>query len=117
MGAHFRLPLHQNVQWDDLRPLLPRNSTVLVADSEGSDSVSYNTILPTDARKLNHVVLVIGGETEGLSGHAYSLLEEFDDCRRVHVPLARGVDSLNVAAAFSVIVFHVASVLGVKESD
>ncbi|XP_064619747.1 rRNA methyltransferase 3, mitochondrial-like [Lineus longissimus] len=51
------------------------------------------------------VVLVIGGETEGLSAGAYELAyKKFG--HKLHVPMCNGTDSLNSAVASSIILFE-----------
>jgi len=62
-------------------------------------SVDYTTNCP--------VVVVIGGETEGLSVGAYNL------CKNRHgmaikIPMLTGMDSLNSAIAGGVIIFEIA---------
>ncbi|XP_014664011.1 PREDICTED: rRNA methyltransferase 3A, mitochondrial-like [Priapulus caudatus] len=51
------------------------------------------------------LVLVVGGETQGLSAAAVKLARDCDGFR-VYVPMSRGVDSLNAATAMAVIAFE-----------
>lgn len=51
------------------------------------------------------IILVVGGETEGLSLHAKKLA--FDNCGEIiSIPMAPGVDSLNSTIAGSIILFE-----------
>ena len=52
------------------------------------------------------LVLVIGGETHGVSERARKFAHEHLG-ERVHVPLANSMDSLNVVSAASVILFEI----------
>ncbi|XP_018406217.1 PREDICTED: rRNA methyltransferase 3, mitochondrial [Cyphomyrmex costatus] len=51
------------------------------------------------------VVLVIGGETEGVSLESCKLLHS-RNCIRVNIPLTNGVDSLNVGVAVGIVTFE-----------
>ncbi|XP_011869945.1 PREDICTED: rRNA methyltransferase 3, mitochondrial [Vollenhovia emeryi] len=51
------------------------------------------------------VVLVIGGETEGVSLESCKLLRA-RNCTRVNIPLTNGVDSLNVGVAVGIVTFE-----------
>lgn len=50
-------------------------------------------------------VLVVGGETEGVSLESCKLLRA-RNCIRVHVPLTNDIDSLNVGVAVGIITFE-----------
>lgn len=51
------------------------------------------------------MVLVIGGETEGISLQSCKLLRE-RNCTRINIPLTNGVDSLNVGVAAGIVTFE-----------
>ncbi|KAL6261269.1 hypothetical protein P5V15_008791 [Pogonomyrmex californicus] len=51
------------------------------------------------------MVIVIGGETEGVSLESCKLLSA-RNCIRVNIPLTNGVDSLNVSVALGIITFE-----------
>lgn len=61
------------------------------------------------------VVVVVGGETEGVSGEAYRLAHLLGGSR-LHIPLRNNVNSLNVISATSVIMFKVQQALLEMES-
>ncbi|XP_070571729.1 rRNA methyltransferase 3, mitochondrial-like [Ptychodera flava] len=52
-----------------------------------------------------NAAIVIGGESHGLSKEAVQLSDESYGCK-VHIPMTRGMDSLNAAMATSIIVFE-----------
>ena len=56
------------------------------------------------------VVVVVGGETEGVSGEAYRLCHHLGGSR-LHIPLRNNVNSLNVISATSVIMFKIQQAL------
>lgn len=95
MGAHFRLPLEMRASW----PAIARrvvSMQVWVADAGGDllyDRVDWNR--PS--------VLIVGGETEGLSPEAVHLARG-----RLIIPMRNRVDSLNAAMAASVVLFEAA---------
>jgi len=65
---------------------------------------------------LDEVVVVVGGETEGVSSPAYLYCHQHRGVR-LHVPLRNGVDSLNVISAASMVLFKVQEVLARREED
>lgn len=54
----------------------------------------------------SQVVLIIGGETEGLSSRCFDLVSERKGVR-VNIPLDNDIDSLNTGVAIGVIAFEV----------
>ncbi|XP_070157388.1 rRNA methyltransferase 3, mitochondrial [Polyergus mexicanus] len=62
------------------------------------------------------VVLVIGGETEGVSLESCKLLHA-RNCVRVNVPLTNGVDSLNVGVAVGIVTFEMKRQFVTKNID
>ena len=157
-GAHFRLHLISNVNWELVGNYLSQDSRVYLADNNaGSDSSpapsrhdmekiasvdasgtythvdeetyeSYNvdpsyldeaTVklfskapLPThwysdvDYTHGGEVVIVVGGETEGLGAPSRKLAFERNG-DRINIPMTFGVESLNSGVAASVILFEV----------
>ena len=61
------------------------------------------------------IVIIIGGETEGVSGRAKKLVHNRLG-ERIFVPLLNDMDSLNVACATSVILFEIRKHLKLAES-
>lgn len=93
MGAHFRLPIRDGMEWDKVTALL-QNLTVRLADASGTlayDEADWS--LPT--------VLIVGGEAGGAGTAATQRADEV-----VAIPMANAVESLNAAVAGSVILFE-----------
>ena len=93
MGAVFSLPWTRLESWDTALPTLSAADFTTVALTLAPDSVPVEDAV----RGLDKVALVLGGEGHGLSRH----WEESAD-RRATIPMAAGIDSLNVAAATAV---------------
>ena len=95
MGAHFRLPLQARIGW----PEIAQRATgmqIWAADPRGDkpyDQVNWN----------RRCVLIIGGETAGLSSEAICLATG-----RLGIPMCNQVDSLNAAMAATVVLFEAA---------
>lgn len=62
------------------------------------------------------IVLIISGETEGVSLESYRLLKE-KDCVRVNVPLTNGVDSLNVGVALGIVTYEMKRQFIIRKID
>lgn len=134
MGAHFRLPVFSNLDWDDISNHLPTDVTIHVADNynpafaakpkpENGSSDEYTEsdsdeesddelLLPCVTHKMyyegwaqKNSAVVIGGETHGLSMEALQLAEKTGG-RRLFMPMAAGVQSLNSAMAASILLFE-----------
>jgi TrmH family RNA methyltransferase len=101
MGASFRLPSvlaapDELVAWTRLQ-----RAEIWVADTGGQSS----TQLPMRGSERPGVVLVVGNEGAGVGPS----LEAAAD-RRIAIPLARGVESLNVAVAAGILLYEVTRV-------
>jgi len=92
MGAHFRLPV-ETMGWDEIREQT-KGLQLFLADMNGE------SCWETDFRRP--LALIVGGEAEGASGQARSLAGAF-----VKIPMAGRTESLNAAAAGSVLMFEV----------
>lgn len=93
MGAVFTMPWTRIPDWYDALPALSRAGFTTVAMTLAPDAVSIEEAV----QGLDKVALVLGSEGHGLS----SRWEESAD-RRAIIPMAPGIDSLNVAAATAV---------------
>jgi RNA methyltransferase, TrmH family len=96
MGAHFRLPIRQDIAWDDIDQVLGLADNTYIADAAGQ--MPYYAV---DWRQSS--ILIIGNEANGVS----------DDARRcatktIMIPMAEAVESLNAGVAGSVILFEAA---------
>ena len=120
MGAHFRIPLFSGRQADIIRAFngVDQNSNVAGPDGRrvdtqqqriyvaGVDDASTQHLTYTEVDWTEPFVLVLGSEADGPK-HSWDI----DTCpsnapRHVVIPMARGVESLNVGVAASVILFE-----------
>ncbi len=95
MGAVLSLPWTRLPDWYDALPELSRAGFATVALTPDPDAIE----LSAAAAELSgtRLALVVGSEGPGLSGRWQAAADV-----RVRIPMARGVDSLNVAAATAV---------------
>lgn len=94
MGAHFRIPIHA-VTWEQIEQVCKGTKLQMaLADMDGI------SCWQTDLRQP--LALVIGGEAEGASEEARKLAD-----RRISIPMAAGMESLNAGIAGSVLMFEV----------
>lgn len=92
MGAHFALAIHPQC---DLERAAGAFDGRVIATGAGAGVAPYRT-------QLNgRVAILFGAEGAGLSAALEKLAHE-----RVSIPLARGIESLNVGAAAAVILFE-----------
>lgn len=94
---------------------IPANSQIYVADNQivstsgDSSEIQSVPVIPyysADFTQANHIVLIIGGETEGISASSYKLAAQRKGVR-LNVPLSNGVDSLNTGVALGIIAFEI----------
>ncbi|XP_051535987.1 rRNA methyltransferase 3A, mitochondrial-like [Myxocyprinus asiaticus] len=140
MGAHFRLPVFPNLDWDDISKHLPKDVIIHVADNcshftkgtaseavpgkteigtsdeyiesdseeESDDELSLPCVKPQVYHECwvqRSTALIIGEETHGFSLEALRLAEKTEG-KRLFVPMAPGVESLNSAMAASILLFE-----------
>lgn len=136
MGAHFRLPVFPNLDWDEISKHLPKDVVVHVADNsssfikapvsgqtengtaneysesdsdeESDDELSLPCLKPQvyyESWAQRSTALLIGGEMHGLSLEGRRLAVETEG-KRLFVPMAPGVESLNSAMAASILLFE-----------
>lgn len=96
MGAHFGLPLKVEHRWDEIQEAVRGSPRIYLAEVRGG--VPY-----TQADWSRPVVLIVGGEAEGASAEARKIATA-----RVSIPMRGGVESLNAAAAASILMFEAA---------
>ena len=94
MGTVFQVPWTRIDPWPGGLDLLKKAGLTVVAMALTDDSVSLDEL---EAHPPQRVALVLGTEGDGLSRHT---VEGADVT--VRIPMAGGVDSLNVAAASAV---------------
>jgi tRNA G18 (ribose-2'-O)-methylase SpoU len=93
MGAVFTLPWTRLPSWETALPDLSAAGFTTIALTLAPDAVDIEDAV----RGLDRVALVLGSEGPGLSERWESQAD-----RRAVIPMAAGIDSLNVAAASAV---------------
>ncbi|XP_059480468.1 rRNA methyltransferase 3, mitochondrial [Neocloeon triangulifer] len=105
MGSVFRVPVSHQSSWDQLGSLVDlEKASVFLADNResiASELQSYSNM--SYLQEFKPIVLVVGGETLGLSSSANKL----SNAIKIHIPLTHGVESLNVGSAVAVILFEI----------
>lgn len=102
MGAVFAIPYARVENWFATPAELRKAGITTVALTPAEDSLDIDAIVVPD-----RCALLVGTEGDGLSGRWM-----IDADRRVHIPMAAGIDSLNVAAAAAVACYALRSVGG-----
>lgn len=90
--------------------MFPDGFELFVADSESNQkrAVSYDRLEFKSSAELPKAIIV-GGESHGISDEARSLLSTQTRAGMggvVNVPLAKGVESLNVVSAAAIVLFE-----------
>jgi len=94
MGAVLQIPWTRMGEWDDAGPRLRDAGFTIAALALSDDAVDLADFARTPPPR---VALVLGTEGDGLSRDAIAAADTV-----VTIPMDRGIDSLNVAAAASV---------------
>lgn len=111
-GAHFHLPIKQEVSWSEQANFVAPGDSVFVADSQVNRVVRPGLTLSqslyhnVDFTSCASITLIIGGETEGVSDDALALTAQRGGLR-LHIPLSNAVESLNSGCALSVLLFEI----------
>ncbi|XP_034480895.1 rRNA methyltransferase 3, mitochondrial [Drosophila innubila] len=113
-GGQFRLPIHDDVKWEQLALHIPPETAndchVFIAENnlEKLENLNGIAIDYADLEKTGaHNILIIGGESHGVSDDAYKFMELVGSRGKcVYIPLASGIDSLNVASALTLLLFE-----------
>ncbi|XP_050069862.1 rRNA methyltransferase 3, mitochondrial [Anopheles maculipalpis] len=119
-GAHFRVPIYGPIEAYQQLPEHTRPGSIFVVADNKKPTDERNGFLwkqydQIDYGCADHVVLVIGGETYGVSEDIRTFIhqltqtgeEGLQDRKFVaHIPLANGIESLNTASALSVILYE-----------
>ncbi|MEY4589101.1 MAG: hypothetical protein RL497_1177 [Pseudomonadota bacterium] len=94
-GTLFRTPIiHTSNLADCLRRLKQQGTCVYGLDAQGAQSLAQ-------FKAPKRCVMVMGNESTGLSAEVKSLCDGF-----ISIPMSRGVESLNVSVAASLIAFR-----------
>ncbi|WP_194408652.1 TrmH family RNA methyltransferase [Microbacterium cremeum] len=94
MGTVFQVPWTRLPEWGEARGVLHEAGFELAALALADDAVGLDAF---SARRPERVALLLGAEGDGLSRRALEVADTV-----VTIPMAGGVDSLNVAAASAV---------------
>jgi tRNA G18 (ribose-2'-O)-methylase SpoU len=100
MGTVFQVPWTRLPEWTDARELLTAHGFRVAALALADDAVTLRTLAADPPERL---ALVLGAEGDGLSRQALAAADAV-----VTIPMAHGVDSLNVAAAAAVALYALA---------
>ncbi|XP_043647180.1 rRNA methyltransferase 3, mitochondrial [Drosophila teissieri] len=111
-GGQFRVPIRDDVTWEELALTIPPEAAddchVFIAESNQRKRENNQTIDYADIQGLGaHNLLIIGGESHGVSEDAYRFLNLVGGKGKcIYIPLAAGIDSLNVASALTLLLFE-----------
>ncbi|EDV97562.1 rRNA methyltransferase 3, mitochondrial [Drosophila grimshawi] len=114
-GGQFRLPIRDDVTWEQLALHIPPEAAedchVFIAENNPEKRTSQEGRTTVDYAELGkvgaHNILIIGGESHGVSEDAYRFMHLVGSRGKcVYIPLAMGIDSLNVASALTLILFE-----------
>lgn len=101
-GSIFHIPIAANVKFTDMAALARQSRARLVATSAVRGEVYYQFNMKPP------IVLILGNEGFGISEEVRLASNAF-----VKIPLAQGVESLNVAAAGAILCFETARQSGI----
>lgn len=117
MGAHFHVKINDRITRNELKQFVDGKRLVLADSKSSRQPISYTSM----AKKLNpsdHVCLIVGNETKGISDDIYeNLIGNGDGVGKqssgvvVKVPLQKTIESLNCSVAFAVIAFEIKRIL------
>ncbi|KAH8240175.1 hypothetical protein KR032_011865 [Drosophila birchii] len=112
-GGQFRLPILDDITWEELSSSIPQeaadNCKVFIAENNLEKRANHQAIDYAEISEIGaHNLLIIGGESHGVSEEAYSFMNSVGggQGKCVYIPLAAGVDSLNVASALTLLLFE-----------
>jgi tRNA G18 (ribose-2'-O)-methylase SpoU len=97
MGTVLQVPWTRVGDWASIRRLLSRSGFQLAALALSDDAVDLKTYA---ASAPDRVALVLGAEGDGLTPEALAAADTV-----VRIPMAHGIDSLNVAATAAVAMY------------
>jgi tRNA G18 (ribose-2'-O)-methylase SpoU len=102
MGAALRVPFARATAWPEALQDLRASGFTLVGLTPGPGSEPLEDVA-ADLRARARVALMVGAEGAGLSAAALGCADV-----RVRIPMAPGVDSLNVATATAIALYRIA---------
>lgn len=112
-GSIFHFPVYK-ANWDEIDEKISKDNLVLIADNNVREHGQNNALnydgIPKELLKDRNIILIIGGETHGVSDEACNFASK-RDYRIINIPLDKTVDSLNVSTALGIILFELRRVL------
>jgi len=112
MGSAFRLPVATDAPRSDIVKICRKHKVEVIASGpahkqeadalEDTDRIKP-VLAHTETDMTGPVALVLGREASGLSDGLYSMADRF-----IYIPMAGHIESLNVAAAASVLLYEAA---------
>jgi tRNA G18 (ribose-2'-O)-methylase SpoU len=94
MGAVFDIPWTRSADWPQDLHSLREDGWELMALTPNPTAEPINRV---STSMVPRVALLLGTEGQGLTGDVLALVD-----RHVHIPMANGIDSLNIAAACAI---------------
>lgn len=96
MGAHFQVPLFK-MSWDAIKKLITDRKLNVFASDISARTAYY------EAHYHNGITLILGNEADGLGPESLTISR-----KGIHIPMAKGLESLNAAAAGAILLFEIA---------
>lgn len=104
-GAHFRLPIHHDLDWQSIHNYLMNvNARLFYAEAADGDR-SFHDFNFFSETSRSPLALLVGSETGGFQSDAQNLIQSMNG-QRLSIPLSRGVESLNNHVAAAVIMYE-----------
>lgn len=107
-GSQFKIKIVGPIDWEQIAHVLPvEEAEIFVAENkEVWNAINYDGLQLSE--ELKHKVLIVGCEAHGISAETKAFLREkaAKTSSFVKVPLAQGIESLNVTSAASIILFE-----------
>ncbi|KAL1240128.1 Mitochondrial S-adenosylmethionine carrier protein [Trichinella pseudospiralis] len=82
-GAHFYIPVYEDISWNRMLDYLPHDFFLYLADSNVKNQKNEESLLTTCFQKDTEIVLVVGSERTGLSEQALQFGEQHADEQRL----------------------------------
>lgn len=108
-GSVFHIPT-VNSSWEKMDAEIPDDALVLVADNSvdrypTSKSLTYDEIPETLLSESKHIIVILGGETHGISDEAMQFATR-REWRAINIDIDPSANSLNTSNALAVILFE-----------
>ncbi|KRX20371.1 S-adenosylmethionine mitochondrial carrier protein [Trichinella nelsoni] len=95
-GAHFYIPVYEDISWNRMLDYLPHDFFLYLADSNVKNQKNEESLLTTRFQRDTEIVLVVGSERTGLSEQALRFSEQHAG-KRLHIPMTNDKFCLNSA--------------------